>query len=159
MDEKIKMELKQEIESMVTAIFSEKEEADIRRKTEIALQDSAEKIQELTTCLEERNEEIATSNDKIAENEEKIQNLESELEAAKVEIEEANTKLTEAETALEELKKDRAAELRMAELTEAKVGDYVLLHTGYAISIIDEDEAKENLKLFEEIAELVGEED
>ena len=42
---------------------------------------------------------------------------------------------------------------------EAKVGDYVLLHTGYAISIIDEEEAKENLKLFEEIAELVGEED
>ena len=42
---------------------------------------------------------------------------------------------------------------------EAKIGDYVLLHTGYAISIIDEEEAKENLKLFEEIAELVGEED
>jgi hydrogenase expression/formation protein HypC len=42
---------------------------------------------------------------------------------------------------------------------EAKVGDYVLLHTGYAISIIDEDEAKENLKLCEEIAELIGEED
>ncbi len=42
---------------------------------------------------------------------------------------------------------------------EAKVGDYVLLHTGYAISVIDEEEAKENLKLFEEIAELVGDED
>jgi len=41
----------------------------------------------------------------------------------------------------------------------AKVGDYVLLHTGYAISIIDEEEAKENLKLFEEIAELFGDED
>jgi hydrogenase expression/formation protein HypC len=42
---------------------------------------------------------------------------------------------------------------------EAKVGDYVLLHTGYAISIIDEAEAKENLKLFEEIAGLVGEDE
>lgn len=37
---------------------------------------------------------------------------------------------------------------------EAKVGDYVLLHTGYAISIVDEAEAKETLKLFEEMARL-----
>jgi len=36
---------------------------------------------------------------------------------------------------------------------EAKVGDYVLLHTGYAINVIDEEEAEETLKLFEEIAE------
>ena len=35
---------------------------------------------------------------------------------------------------------------------EVKVGDYVLLHTGYAINIIDEDEAKETLKLLEEIS-------
>ena len=35
---------------------------------------------------------------------------------------------------------------------EARVGDYVLLHTGYAISVIDEDEARETLKLLEEIA-------
>ncbi len=36
---------------------------------------------------------------------------------------------------------------------EAKVGDYVLLHTGYAINVIDEVEAEETLRLFEEIAE------
>jgi hydrogenase expression/formation protein HypC len=36
---------------------------------------------------------------------------------------------------------------------EAKVGDYVLLHTGYAISIIDADEAEETLKLLREMAE------
>jgi len=41
---------------------------------------------------------------------------------------------------------------------EAKVGDYVLLHTGYAISVLDQEEAEETLKLFEEIAELAGEE-
>jgi hydrogenase expression/formation protein HypC len=35
---------------------------------------------------------------------------------------------------------------------EAKVGDYVLLHTGYAIGIVDEAEAEETLKLLEEIA-------
>jgi hydrogenase expression/formation protein HypC len=36
---------------------------------------------------------------------------------------------------------------------EAKVGDYVLLHTGYAISIIDADEAEETLKLLREMSE------
>ena len=36
---------------------------------------------------------------------------------------------------------------------EAKVGDYVLLHTGYAISIIDAEEAAETLKLLKEMSE------
>ncbi len=36
---------------------------------------------------------------------------------------------------------------------EARVGDYVLLHTGYAISVIDEDEAQETLKLLKELVE------
>jgi hydrogenase expression/formation protein HypC len=35
---------------------------------------------------------------------------------------------------------------------EAMVGNYVLLHTGYAISIVDETEAKETLNLLEELA-------
>lgn len=37
---------------------------------------------------------------------------------------------------------------------EAKVGDYVLLHTGYAIGVVDEAEAEETLRLLEEIASL-----
>jgi len=37
---------------------------------------------------------------------------------------------------------------------EAKVGDYVLLHTGYAINVIDEAEAQETLKILEEMARL-----
>jgi len=37
---------------------------------------------------------------------------------------------------------------------EVKVGDYVLLHTGYAINVVDEEEAMETLKLFEEMASL-----
>jgi hydrogenase expression/formation protein HypC len=36
---------------------------------------------------------------------------------------------------------------------EAKVGDYVLLHTGYAISVIDPEEAEETLKLLREMSE------
>ena len=38
---------------------------------------------------------------------------------------------------------------------EVKVGDYVLLHTGYAIHVIDEAEARETLDLFREIAESI----
>ncbi|RLC91610.1 MAG: HypC/HybG/HupF family hydrogenase formation chaperone [Chloroflexi bacterium] len=34
---------------------------------------------------------------------------------------------------------------------EAKVGDYVLLHTGYAINVIDQHEAEETLRLLEEM--------
>ena len=37
---------------------------------------------------------------------------------------------------------------------EVKVGDYILLHTGYAIGVVDEAEAEETLKLLEEIAGL-----
>jgi hydrogenase expression/formation protein HypC len=37
---------------------------------------------------------------------------------------------------------------------EAKVGDYVLLHTGYAINVIDEAEAEETLKLLREFSEV-----
>ena len=42
---------------------------------------------------------------------------------------------------------------------EAEVGDYVLLHTGYAINIIDQEEAEETLRLFEEIAEAAADEE
>ncbi len=61
---------------------------------------------------------------------------------------------------------DREAEVEIGgiarrislELTpEAKVGDYAIVHTGYAINILDQDEAEETLRLLEEIA-AVGEE-
>jgi len=42
---------------------------------------------------------------------------------------------------------------------EAKVGDYALLHTGYAISIIDQEEAAETLNIFEQMAELAANEE
>jgi hydrogenase expression/formation protein HypC len=35
---------------------------------------------------------------------------------------------------------------------EARVGDYVLVHTGYAINVIDQREAEETLELLREIA-------
>jgi len=42
---------------------------------------------------------------------------------------------------------------------EAKVGDYVLVHTGYAINVLDEAEAEETLNMLREIAGLVEDED
>ena len=36
---------------------------------------------------------------------------------------------------------------------EARVGDYVYVHTGYAISVVDEEEALESLRLLQELAE------
>lgn len=41
---------------------------------------------------------------------------------------------------------------------EARVGDYVLLHAGYAISMIDRKEAEETLRIFREMAELMAQE-
>lgn len=37
---------------------------------------------------------------------------------------------------------------------EARVGDYVLLHAGYAINIVNESEAKETLNILREMADL-----
>jgi hydrogenase expression/formation protein HypC len=41
---------------------------------------------------------------------------------------------------------------------EAKVGDYVIVHTGFALSVLDQEEAQETLRMFAEI-EALAEED
>lgn len=38
---------------------------------------------------------------------------------------------------------------------EAKVGDYVIVHAGYAIGILDEEEARETLEMFRQISDLM----
>jgi hydrogenase expression/formation protein HypC len=48
-------------------------------------------------------------------------------------------------------------EINLAYVPEAKIGDYVLVHVGFAISTIDEEEAREvfeYLRKMEELAEL-----
>lgn len=42
---------------------------------------------------------------------------------------------------------------------EAQIGDYVLVHTGFAISVMDIDEAEETLRLLEELASCAAEEE
>ncbi len=43
-------------------------------------------------------------------------------------------------------------------LPEAKVGDYVLVHAGFAISVLDEAEANETLELLREIIDFGADE-
>jgi len=42
-------------------------------------------------------------------------------------------------------------------LVNAKVGDYVLVHAGYAIQVLDEKEALETIRLWNEILEASSE--
>jgi hydrogenase expression/formation protein HypC len=51
----------------------------------------------------------------------------------------------------------RAISLRLT--PEAQVGDYVYVHTGFAISVVGEAEALETLRLLEELAESYGEDE
>jgi len=44
-------------------------------------------------------------------------------------------------------------DISLALTPEARVGDYVLVHTGFAITLLDEAEALETLALFDEIAQ------
>jgi len=47
--------------------------------------------------------------------------------------------------------------ISLALTPEAQGGDYVLIHTGYAIGVLDEEEAQETLRLLEELAEFYDE--
>ena len=47
----------------------------------------------------------------------------------------------------------------LALLPEAAIGDYVLVHAGYALSVLTEDEAEETLTLLAELAESAAAED
>jgi hydrogenase expression/formation protein HypC len=51
-----------------------------------------------------------------------------------------------------------ARKISIALTPEAEVGDYAIVHTGFAISLLDEEEAKETLRMFAEIAALEDEE-
>jgi hydrogenase expression/formation protein HypC len=47
----------------------------------------------------------------------------------------------------------------LAFVPEAKVGDYVLVHAGFAISVLDEAEAAQTLEYFRQMGELAEAED
>lgn len=39
---------------------------------------------------------------------------------------------------------------------DVKVGEYVIVHAGFAISVLDEKEAQENLKMIKDVAQSPG---
>jgi hydrogenase expression/formation protein HypC len=45
-------------------------------------------------------------------------------------------------------------QINLAYVPEAKIGDYVLVHVGFAISIIDEEEAQEVFEYLRQMGEL-----
>lgn len=49
-------------------------------------------------------------------------------------------------------------EVSLLLLEDAKLGDYVIVHAGFAIHKIDEEEAMESLKLLREMASLLDQE-
>jgi chromosome segregation ATPase len=116
-----KKELEVQVATVVESLFNEKEEAEIRKRTEAELQKAAVSITDLTNALEGKNSEVSEYEVKLSETEARITELTYELEAAKKELEIANTKLAETVATLENFNKDRAAEQRMAELESAGV--------------------------------------
>ena len=48
-------------------------------------------------------------------------------------------------------------EVCLAYVPETQVGDYVLVHVGFAISKVDEQEALETLKLFQQLGDISAE--
>jgi len=46
--------------------------------------------------------------------------------------------------------------ISLAFTPEARVGDYVLIHAGFAISVLDEESARESLALLEEMEAGIG---
>ncbi len=49
-------------------------------------------------------------------------------------------------------------EISLALTPEAKTGDYVIVHTGFSLSVLDEQEALETLALFDELEQAANEE-
>lgn len=46
------------------------------------------------------------------------------------------------------------ASLQMLDLEELNIGDYILIHTGFALQKLDAEEAEASLKTFEEFKEM-----
>lgn len=116
-----KEQMRTQVRAMVDDLFSEKEESEVREKTVIALEKSANTISDLTSTLEDKVAEMAELETKVSESEESIQSLKKELEAAHEELETSKTSLKEKEGLIEDMNKAKAAEKRMSELESAGV--------------------------------------
>jgi len=124
-----------DIKSIVDDIFKTKEESEMKRETEKALQTSANTIDELSqsleakdVVLEEKKAEILNLNESISDFETKVTELEDEKTAFKNEKEafetekaDLTTRAEEAEGKIEGMEKDLLADTRLNELKEVGV--------------------------------------
>lgn len=113
--------LKEDIKALVASIFSEKEDLDVRKKTEEALNKSAETINELTEALEAKNVNVEEASKKAVELEASVTSLKVELEAARKEKEEADQKFEKANNELLAIAKEKMANERMLALETSGV--------------------------------------
>lgn len=124
-----------DVKGIVDDIFKTKEESEMKRETEKALQTSANMIDELSQSLEakdvtlgEKEAEILTLNESISDFETRITELEdektafeSEKEAFETEKADLTTRAEEAEGKIEGMEKDLLADARLNELKEVGV--------------------------------------
>jgi colicin import membrane protein len=113
--------LKDDIKALVASIFSEKEDLDVRKKTEEALNKSAETINDLTEALEAKNVSVEEASKKAVELEASVTSLKVELEAARKEKEEADQKFEKANNELLAIAKEKTANERMSTLETSGV--------------------------------------
>jgi chromosome segregation ATPase len=124
-----------DVKGIVDDIFKTKEESEMKRETEKALQTSANMIDELSqsleakdVVLEEKKAEILNLNESISDFETKITELkdektafENEKEAFETEKADLTTRAEEAEGKIEGMEKDLLADTRLNELKEVGV--------------------------------------
>ena len=124
-----------DIKNIVDDIFKSKEESEMKKETERALQASADMIEELEQSLEakdvtlgEKEAEILTLNESISDFETRITELEDgktafdeEKETFETEKADLIKRAEDAEGKIEEMEKDRSAEARLDELREVGV--------------------------------------
>jgi chromosome segregation ATPase len=128
MDDKLKKEILAEVDK----IFAGKKEDEQRKRTEVALEESASAIEALASDLESEKVQVNDLKDKLVASEEVVKTLEEEKEVASVKLEKATEeKVAEIESVTKELKekseeldtikKDAVAATRMEELTSGGV--------------------------------------
>jgi len=124
--------LKKQVEEAVNAIFASKEEDTNRAKAEVALQASADTIQDLTSKVEAANEATTVVETKVTELEAQVETATAEkaemVEQHEVALKEAVDAKEVADTELEKvalelatMKQEITADTRMAELQTAGV--------------------------------------
>lgn len=130
-----KNELKTQVQTLVDEIFSAKEQAEIRKNTEKALDESARVVNDLKTALEKKNTEVSELTEKSGKYAAQIEDTQSKLEAAETALTEKAEELAKKEdefqkkcdelatvqTVIDGMKKDQAADVRMKELEKASV--------------------------------------